>query len=98
MSGFDRIHGPRDEDAPQAGARARRALFTQTQQEHLSFVCSRCGTATPVTPRSVAQVMARMPVMLVWREKPVHGVCPACRHRAWMEITRALVPVPTEGA
>lgn len=91
MSGFDRIHAPGDEDGPQAGARARRALFTQTHEQRLSFVCSSCGTATPVTPRSVASVMVRVPVMLVWRERPVHGVCPACHRRTWMDVSRALV-------
>jgi hypothetical protein len=102
VSEFDRIRppgarlwAPADEAAaPDPAGRA--ALFSPPtgarsggEAAALELHCSRCGTATPLALSTLLR--AALPLFLVvpWRRHPLFAVCPACRRRAWLQVTAA---------
>jgi hypothetical protein len=85
VSGFDRIRDPRETPAtgPHAG---RRALFSAPVPRGPHLRCTWCATPTALGPRTLAHVGLSGFVLVPWRGAPLHGVCPACRHRTWLEV------------
>ena len=87
MSGFDRIRDPRTSAGPGSGGQARRAMFTEAAPSRGPRLhCTRCATPTPLRLSALARVGLTGWVVLPWRAAPVHAVCPACRHRTWLEF------------
>lgn len=103
-SDFDRIKPPRRRlparrggpGAEPADAWGRAAVFTgapdagapEAGAPGLTLHCSRCDASTSVDAPAALRVAFPLFLLLPWRRHPLFGLCPACRHRAWLR------PVP----